>query len=73
MIYTDLIDKCGGTQAKAASQLNVTQKTISTWKNGTAMPNRARMKRIAKILSIDEGVAYKKWGVYMDSLSCKES
>lgn len=73
MIYTDLINKCGGTQAKAANELNVAQKTISTWKNGTAMPSRARMKRIAKILNVDEGVAYKQWGIYVDSLSRKES
>lgn len=73
MIYTDLINKCGGTQAKAANELNVAQKTISTWKNGTAMPSRARMKRIAKILNIDEGVAYKRWGAYMDSIVNQES
>ena len=50
--------RAGLTQVEAASELNVSQSTISTWENGTNFPTGNKIPAIARLYDCEIGELY---------------
>jgi transcriptional regulator with XRE-family HTH domain len=50
----ELREKQGMTQSELAKRLNISDKTISSWENGTRLPRMGLVESISKILNVSK-------------------
>lgn len=64
--------RAGLTQVEAASELNVSQSTISTWENGTNFPTGSKIPAIARLYGCEINELYANSDAKLNGMNKRE-